>query len=312
MHREHRRARRIPPLVLTPSKPTLRALRSAPFDRLTTGFRRKACPAIPGRSLARKRAPTKAPRYRRSAFRREAFPAIASGSLARKRAPTKAPRYRRSAFRREALRVDFLHAIHLLAIANAHGCADDSTMDIISNRAQGHASLRRGRHSEPGRTYLITFVTFNRERIFTDWAAAALVARASLQPSIWRASRPLCWVLMPEHWHGLIELGEMDTLSTLVNRIKGSTARIVNASREKTGNVWARGYHDHALRADEALLPVARYIISNPIRAGLVQRVGMYPFWDAVWLDSPKKPNSDAMELRSKASAISGCEKPRP
>ncbi|MEQ7866160.1 transposase, partial [Xanthomonas sp. WHRI 8393] len=28
----------------------------------------------------------------------------------------------------------------------------------------------------------------------------------------------------------------------------------------------------------------ARYLIANPLRAGLVERVGDYPFWDAIWL----------------------------
>jgi putative transposase len=162
---------------------------------------------------------------------------------------------------------------------------DDSAMTIISKRARGHASLRRGRHSEAGRIYLVTFITRNRECTFANWEVAAAVARASLNPVIWRASRLLCWVLMPDHWHGLIELGELDALSNLVNRLKGSTARIVNAIHGRPGHLWAKGFHDHALRADEELLPTARYIISNPVRAGLVQRVGMYPFWDSVWLD---------------------------
>ena len=48
--------------------------------------------------------------------------------------------------------------------------------------------------------------------------------------------------------------------------------------------MWARSFHDHALRRDENLLTVARYIVANPIRAGLVRRVGEYPFWNAVWL----------------------------
>jgi len=29
---------------------------------------------------------------------------------------------------------------------------------------------------------------------------------------------------------------------------------------------------------------VARYIVANPIRAGLVDNIGQYPYWDAVWL----------------------------
>jgi hypothetical protein len=29
---------------------------------------------------------------------------------------------------------------------------------------------------------------------------------------------------------------------------------------------------------------LARYVVANPVRAGLVQRVGQYPHWDAIWL----------------------------
>jgi hypothetical protein len=29
---------------------------------------------------------------------------------------------------------------------------------------------------------------------------------------------------------------------------------------------------------------VARYIIGNPVRAGIVTQVGDYPLWDAIWV----------------------------
>ena len=89
---------------------------------------------------------------------------------------------------------------------------------------------------------------------------------------------------MPDHWHGLVELGGADLLSTLVGRIKGSTSRAVNVSRAASGQVWARGFHDHAVRRDEDVVSLARYVVRNPVRAGLARRVGEYPFWDAVWL----------------------------
>jgi putative transposase len=38
------------------------------------------------------------------------------------------------------------------------------------------------------------------------------------------------------------------------------------------------------LRNEESVIDAARYIIANPLRAGLVKRVGDYPLWDAVWL----------------------------
>ena len=39
------------------------------------------------------------------------------------------------------------------------------------------------------------------------------------------------------------------------------------------------------VRRDEDLRGLARYIVANPLRAQLVQRIGDYPHWDAMWLD---------------------------
>jgi len=48
--------------------------------------------------------------------------------------------------------------------------------------------------------------------------------------------------------------------------------------------VWQPGFHDHALRKEEDVRAVARYVVANPLRAGLVQRIGDYPHWNAIWL----------------------------
>jgi REP element-mobilizing transposase RayT len=52
----------------------------------------------------------------------------------------------------------------------------------------------------------------------------------------------------------------------------------------RCGRLWQPGYHDHALRREEDLVATARYLVANPLRAGLVQHIGDYPLWDAVWL----------------------------
>lgn len=89
---------------------------------------------------------------------------------------------------------------------------------------------------------------------------------------------------MPDHWHGLIELSATDSLSTLAARIKAISARAIATALDRNGPIWASGFHDRALRKDDDLISVARYILRNPIRAGLCARVGDYPFWDAAWL----------------------------
>ena len=50
------------------------------------------------------------------------------------------------------------------------------------------------------------------------------------------------------------------------------------------GRLYLLTFHDRALRREEDVKAVARYIIANPIRAGLVRRAGDYPHWDCVWL----------------------------
>ena len=42
--------------------------------------------------------------------------------------------------------------------------------------------------------------------------------------------------------------------------------------------LWQRYGYERVLRADEETLTVARYIMQNPIRAGLATRVRDYPF----------------------------------
>ena len=89
---------------------------------------------------------------------------------------------------------------------------------------------------------------------------------------------------MPDHWHGLVELHPADRLSSLIGRLKGFSAHALRKAHPQLGWIWARAYHDHALRTEEDLVGAARYIAMNSVRAGLAQRVGEYPFWDAIWI----------------------------
>jgi len=157
-------------------------------------------------------------------------------------------------------------------------------MGTLTSIRRGHAALRTGRVSLAGHVYLVTFTTSDRRRHFERWDVAATACRAMTSPSQWQRSRLLAWVLMPDHWHGLVALGEFDDLSTCIGRFKGRSSRLVRAAHPDTGTVWAPAFHDRAIRNDDALVHAARYLVMNPVRAGLVERIGDYPFWDARWL----------------------------
>jgi len=143
--------------------------------------------------------------------------------------------------------------------------------------------LRRGRYSGANRPYLITAVTNDRNPIFRDFATARLLVHELRSTSTEMNIESLAWVIMPDHLHWLFSL-KHTYLSEAVRRVKGRSAYTVNCHRRHHAKVWQKGFHDHAIRRDEDIKAVARYIIANPLRAGLVDNVGDYPLWDAIWL----------------------------
>ena len=82
---------------------------------------------------------------------------------------------------------------------------------------------------------------------------------------------------MPDHVHLLVEGADLDSdLERFVHATKQYSG-FVYARRAAT-RLWQQSYYDHALRDDESTRRAVRYIIENPIRAGLAQRVDDYPF----------------------------------
>jgi len=73
-------------------------------------------------------------------------------------------------------------------------------------------------------------------------------------------------------------------LTEVVKRLKAQSAHSINQYLNSSGSVWQRSYFDRCLRKEEDVKGVSRYIVANPLRAGLVKEIGDYPHWDAAWL----------------------------
>ncbi|MCP2229553.1 REP element-mobilizing transposase RayT [Pseudomonas silensiensis] len=130
--------------------------------------------------------------------------------------------------------------------------------------------LRTGRYSEPGQIYLLTAVVLNRQPLFHDFKSGRLVVDALKTAEQEGFATSLAWVVMPDHFHWLIELQNIQ-LPSLMARTKSRIAVTLNRSAGRQGPVWQHGYHDRAIRKEEDLQAVARYIVANPLRAGLVE-----------------------------------------
>ena len=143
---------------------------------------------------------------------------------------------------------------------------------------QHSRDLRKGRYSETGRIYLVTTTIHLR----TPWFQNLLNARCLVQTLMEAQQRglgeTLAYALMPDHLHWLLVLGEKCNLSTVVGGVKSLSAHRIGH------RIWQTGFHDHALRHEKDLKDIGRYVVANPLRAGLVERLSDYPHWDAIWL----------------------------
>ena len=147
----------------------------------------------------------------------------------------------------------------------------------------GYRKLRAGRWSSEGQIYFITFNTLERRKLFCDCAVAADSARSIQETAQRLDGRLIAWVLMPDHWHGLIEIGNWMSLPTYVGRLKGAVSRKLKLLHPNLPAVWQDGFHDHAIRRCESIETIADYLLMNPIRAGLAENLSQYPYWYCEW-----------------------------
>ena len=125
--------------------------------------------------------------------------------------------------------------------------------------------------------YHLRFCTHQRRRIFVVPAAVELVLC-----EIRRAARAeqfaiLAYCFMPDHVHLIVQaIGEAADLKRFTTRAKQFSGY---AHAKPGGNrLWQRYLYEHVLRDDETTTPAVRYVLTNPVRAGLVRRPQDYPF----------------------------------
>ena len=156
----------------------------------------------------------------------------------------------------------------------------------VANCSHGHSrDLRKGRVSEPGRVYHVRAATEGRRPLFDDLFLGREVVRCLRFVHQRGDVESLAFVVMPDHLHWLFRLTGSRMLDGVMHAVKRHSARQINRLRGTQGMaVWQKGYFDRALRGEDDPRVAARYIISNPLRAGLCRKVGNYSLWDAGWL----------------------------
>ena len=125
--------------------------------------------------------------------------------------------------------------------------------------------------------YSLTFCTNYRRRLFVEPGIVNLVLAQISRAAIENLFEIIAYCFMPDHLHLLIE-GKADSSDAkrFITRAKQYSGFYYSAALQP--KLWQRYGFEHVLRDDEITLVVAKYILENPVRAGLVKRVEDYPF----------------------------------
>ena len=86
------------------------------------------------------------------------------------------------------------------------------------------------------------------------------------------------YVLMTNHVHMLITPQVADGVSLLFRDLGRDYVRRINRKYGRTGTLWEGRFKSSLVDSDEYCLACYRYIELNPVRAGMVDHPGMYPW----------------------------------
>ena len=125
--------------------------------------------------------------------------------------------------------------------------------------------------------YFLTFCTDRRRPIFTGGSAVSLVLGHFRESTARHGFANLAYCFMPDHLHLLCEAERED--ADLLPFVSNAKQRSGYAFKKSNGHrLWQVGFYDHVLRDGDRVPAVIRYIMENPVRAGLTSRMGEYQF----------------------------------
>jgi putative transposase len=124
---------------------------------------------------------------------------------------------------------------------------------------------------------LLTFCTAQRSAVFVNREIVALVWSQIVRAGTANAVAVPAYCFMPDHLHLLAEGGSADSD---VERFAKQAKQLSGFYyKQRFGSVlWQPSWHDRVLRRSDDRTAAMRYVLENPLRAGLVTSLGDYPF----------------------------------
>lgn len=134
------------------------------------------------------------------------------------------------------------------------------------------------RFLEKGNVYFVTSVTKNRIPIFKDKFSAQFLVTCIIYHKFMLEFNLFGYVIMPDHFHLLVQPIGKWNLSEIIRFIKGNFARKYNELRKQEGEVWQRSFYETSMRSNKDILRWLEYMHYNPVKKNLVSKPEEYEF----------------------------------
>ncbi len=117
----------------------------------------------------------------------------------------------------------------------------------------------------------------------------AEICKQSLHYPDGKEYKLICYCIMPNHIHLVFELLEKNKgVSKIMQSIKRISARKSNLILNRTGKFWQDESYDRLVRDDKELYFLIKYVLMNPVGAGLVKN------WN-VWKHTYIRPGYEVL-----------------
>lgn len=99
------------------------------------------------------------------------------------------------------------------------------------------------------------------------------------------------WVLMPNHYHFLLEIEKPENLSSMMAGLSRAYTHYYHSTYDTAGYLWQGRFKSQPIEEGRYLIACGRYIERNPVRAGIVSEASEYRYSSANFYCKAKPDN---------------------
>lgn len=140
-------------------------------------------------------------------------------------------------------------------------------------------------YRQPGFTWLVTITTSHRRPYFADPSFAGATLALFLDDASNRGLDLHLACLMPDHVHLLASVVAGDLVSA-IGALKSRSTKVFRGFGHASP-LWHRSFHDQGIRGERAFDEAVRYVLDNPVVAGLTASWEEYDLIAGSWVGRP-------------------------